>query len=492
MTTTTPTATTTTRTARPPHVAPAPGDPPSTVDSRLFADDPAAYFGRSRAAMHAIPPDRLAELQLAALADRFGRLRDRVPVLTAMADEQRITAIDTLDDAAPLLLPHTVYKSYPVSLLTGGRFDALTRWLSRLTTLDLSGVDTSGCDTIDGWLQLLDDHTPLRPAHSSGTSGTMSFFPHTYRQWDQLYEIVGLDLLPGEPADGPPEGLDVIWPSFRTGRSGIARHATAMAERIAGSPERFHTLHPGLLSADVMFLAGRLRAAAATGAAGRVEISPAMAARRAEFEDALAATGTGMAGYVRRLAETLRGRRVVSLSTWDVYSGLATAGLELGLTGLFAPDSVIFPGGGSKAGALPADWEDRVRRFAGVPALRFVYAMVEVVALNQLCPYQGYHLEPWVVLYVLDPATGRPLPRHGQQTGRAAFYDLTADVHWGGTVSGDRITADWRPCACGRRTPRVLPGITRFTGDQSDDKITCAASQEALDEALTFLTGALA
>src|SRR4051794_25092874 len=122
---------------------------PTTSELQTFAGNPIAYFERSRPAMHTLPAPELGALQLAALQLRFEQLHDRLPVLRTMADEQGIDEIATLDAAAPLLFPHTVYKSYPPSLLIDGRFDKLTMWLSRLTTVDLSHVDVSGCDSID-------------------------------------------------------------------------------------------------------------------------------------------------------------------------------------------------------------------------------------------------------------------------------------------------------------------------------------------------------
>lgn len=459
---------------------------PTDADIHDFASDPLAFFGPSRHAMHTLPLPQLAELQLAALRLRFGQLRDRLPVVRTMADEQGVHEIAGIDDAAPLLFPHTVYKSYPPSLLLNARFDQLTTWLSRLTTVDLSGVDASGCDSIDGWLDLLDTHTALRPAHSTGTSGTMSFAPHSYDDFDKLYEIMRLDVFP-DPADADAH-IDFVYPYFRTGRSGIARHGAAIMERIARDPDRVHTLHPGLASADVMFLAGRLRAAAARGERDRVAIPESMRKRREEFEEAQRAARSGMGRFVEELADRLRGRRIVSLGTWDVNYRMAKAGLERGIEGLFAPDSVYCWGGGSKDGSMPDDWEDAARRFAGVPRLHHVYAMAEVTALNLFCPHGRYHIEPWTVLYVLDADTGRPLPRSGVRTGRAAFFDLLADTHWGGFVSGDQVTVDWSPCACGRTSPGLEQSIGRFSERQGgDDKITCAASDEALGEALEFL-----
>ena len=127
--------TTTPARPRPPHH---PGD-----DVRRFADDPLRWFGGDRDAMHRLPAPDLTALQLAALRLRFTELADRLPVVGALAREQHLDHIGTLDDAAVLLLPHTVYKSYPASLLSQGRFDQLTRWISQLTTVDLGPLAPS-------------------------------------------------------------------------------------------------------------------------------------------------------------------------------------------------------------------------------------------------------------------------------------------------------------------------------------------------------------
>jgi polygalacturonase len=121
-------------------------------DAVRMADDPPAFFGHSARAAHHVPRAEIEAMQLAALQERFAALRDGVAVLKAAADEQGIDRIASLDDGGRLLFPHTVYKSYPVSLLERNRFDQMTKWLSRLTTIDLSGADVGGCDGIDSWL----------------------------------------------------------------------------------------------------------------------------------------------------------------------------------------------------------------------------------------------------------------------------------------------------------------------------------------------------
>ena len=76
-----------------------------------------------------------------------------------------------------------MYKSYPTYLLEKGQFPKLTTWLDRLTPHDLSQLDTSGCDSIHSWLDLLCAETELDPISSSGTTGTMSFTPRDKSDW---------------------------------------------------------------------------------------------------------------------------------------------------------------------------------------------------------------------------------------------------------------------------------------------------------------------
>ncbi|MEK8170759.1 hypothetical protein NKH77_17760 [Streptomyces sp. M19] len=318
---------------------------PTDSEIRRFAGAPWSSSG-PHATRCTLPPRRLSELQLSAVQLRFAEVRDRLPVLRALADEQDIHEIRGLDEVAPLLFPRAVYQSYPASLLLEGRFDLLTTWLSRLTTVDLGGLDTDGCHSIDGWLELLDTRTELRLAHSSGASGSMAFVPHTHADFDRLHEIMRLEVFPG-PGQRE-EGIDVV---FRTCAPCAAASAATPPPSPSGSRARGPgaRARPGLASADVMFLAGgcgrRRGAASATGAG----TARAAGAERGVRRGAGGAAG-GLGAYVERLADTLRGRRVVSLSGADVAHRMARTGLERGVEGLFAPDSLVGWGGAAGGG----------------------------------------------------------------------------------------------------------------------------------------------
>jgi hypothetical protein len=460
----------------------------------LFASSPAQYFGHSGHAMQHVPADELGRMQLEALQARFAELRDRIPTLSTMADEQGVNQLGGVDDVVPLLFQHSVYKSYPLSLLVNNRFDALTNWLDRLTTYDLSGVDASGCDGIDAWLDLLDRQTELRVAHSSGTTGAMSFIPRSTREWDAMFEAFRCGLFQfSDPsgAGGQHEGeyFELIWPLYRSGRSTIMRIPEMGLKHIMGSEVRVHALRPGRMSSDSMFLAGRLQAAAARGELDKLEVNPALRERRDEFLREQGEMANTLPRFINELAAQLKGQRVWLLGTWNVLYAMAKAGLENGMSEMFAPDSLVTTGGGAKGQTVPADWEGTLNKFTGIEHVQHMYVMSEITGLHKMCEHERYHIEPWVIPFVLDPDDGTPSPRQGEHTGRAAFFDLAARTYWGGFISGDEVTVSYDPCPCGRTTSHLARRIERYSDQRGgDDKITCVAAEDAHRAALDFLT----
>ncbi|MHB8693907.1 MAG: hypothetical protein ACYDHH_21930 [Solirubrobacteraceae bacterium] len=469
----------------------------TAVEARRFATSPTAYFEHSWYAMHHLDPERLTALQLAALRIRFEQMPDRIPTLAAMVREQGTSTIERLEDVVPLLFQHLVYKSYPASVLERNRFGELTRWLGRLTTHNLGGLDVAGCDSIDAWLDVLDSETDLRVLHSSGTTGTMSFLPRTKAEWDEMFAGVRCGQFqfsdPHSERDHTGEYFNLIWPLYRYGRSAITRVPELALEQLLGSEERLHVMRQGRISSDSVYLTGRVRAAAARGELDRLEINPALRRRREQFEREQRELREGLPRFIEHTISELRGQRVWVLATWNVLYEMARVGLERGVSDAFAPDSLITTGGGAKGQVVPDDWEEQVKLFTGVERLQHVYAMSELTAFNKLCEHGHYHIEPWIVPFILDPDDGRPLPREGLQTGRAAFFDLVPSSYWGGFITGDEVTAEWGPCACGRTTPHILRKIERYSEKQGgDDKITCAASDDAHRAALDFLSAQLA
>jgi hypothetical protein len=90
-----------------------------------------------------------------------------------------------------------------------------------------------------------------------------------------------------------------------------------------------------------------------------------------------------------------------------------------------------------------------------------------------------YHLPPWVVPLLLNKEGDALVPINGETEGRAAFFDLSLGGRWGGVISGDKISIDFSPCACGATGPSIRDNIVRYADLEGDDKIGCAGTVDA-------------
>lgn len=461
-----------------------------------LAAAPELLAGLTPDQMYSMPHETIAAIQLAGLRKRFVDLVGRIGVLGRLAEEQKIDEIRSIEDAAVLLFPHSFYKSYPLSLLENNRFDRLTRWLDGLTSFDLSTFDASRCETIDDWIEALDRNTDVHVVHSSGTSGKLSFLPRGTPEIDAMAAAwprgyTGFRDEPNNPLLGI-EDMPVILPNFRRGGLGPVRMLDGVVRHVYGGREAMIVaLNPGRMSADMLSLGGRLRAAESKGERGALQLSPTLLARRESFLKDQAEAPARRSAFFARVAEEYRGRRVVLLGNWVQHYDIAAEALGKGIADVFAPDSLLMVVGGMKGRTLPDNYKDVISSYLGVRNLRSGYGMSESVALHPACPQGHYHLQPFIVPFLLDPKSGVPLPRNGTRQGRYGFIDLLAQTHWGGFLSGDAVTLSWgdaEPCACGRNGPYVHAEVRRYSEiEGGDDKVTCAGAPEAHDNALSFL-----
>jgi hypothetical protein len=132
-----------------------------------------------------------------------------------------------------------------------------------------------------------------------------------------------------------------------------------------------------------------------------------------------------------------------------------------------------------------------VQSFIEVGQVIQTYGMAELTGLSPLCSAGRYHIQPWVIPFVLDPETSKLLPRLGVQTGRFAFFDLATNSHWGGLMTGDEIELDFDgQCECGATTQHFSSRVSRLSEKRGgDDKISCTATPQAYEEAMEFLVG---
>jgi len=462
--------------------------------TQLLLTDPVALVGHSKRNWEHLPRAEVEAMQLRGLQQRFAQLRDQIPMLKKLADGQGIEHIDCIDDVVPLLFEHTMYKSYPPSLLDNNKWAQIAKWMGKLVTPDiaasLAAADYSACEGLDDFFEVVGREVPqLRLGHSSGTSGTISFLPHSVSEAikSTLARRLFIWDMDGPVAE-PPE-LHVAYPYFRRGYATHLRGNDYTVKYVLKGEEYFHAAYPTLMSSDVLYLGAKIRAAQAKGTLDRLTISPKLRAKKAEYDKLLADMPQHLENFFQTIAEELKGKRIFVWGTWNLLHGMATAGLKHGLEGVFAADSFINTGGGAKGLEQPPGWREDILRFTGARRLHELYGMTEVLASHFMCEHGNYHLAPTAVPYLLDPETSQPLPREGRVTGRAAFFDLGADSRWGGFITGDEITIDWStPCGCGRPSAYVLPLIQRYSELQGgDDKITCAASANVHAEAMDFL-----
>jgi hypothetical protein len=458
-------------------------------------NDPIKFFNSSITQMHMIPRGELEALQQIAMSLRFEEHYTSIEMLRSLADRLGITELNEFNDVVPLFFAHTAFKSYPASLLDNKRYDLMTKWLNKLTSYDLSGVDVSDCDSIDDWLEILDKQTPLETITSSGTTGTISLIPksragaqYNMRLWKMfLFQSFG-----NEPTleELNPE-VDVIWPQHARGKLGHLRLGQMLKTAFTGGDEtRFHALYDEAIDTDLMFLASKMRAAASRGELDRLEIDPKLLARKDEFIEMQARRPQEMADFFSKCTNELQGKRVFMTSAYPIMYEVAAAGLERGVRNVFAPNSAVLTGGGNKGVSLPNNFMQVIKDFLGVERIQEGYGMSEISALHWACNEGHYHVQPWVIPFLLDPETSEPLPRNGIRTGRAAFYDILNESHWGGVISGDEITIDWdTPCRCGLNSIHIHHDIMRYSEKQGveDDRISCAATEDVQNEALNFM-----
>ena len=461
--------------------------------AKALCDDPAAFFNHSYTEMQAIPTDDLEALQLAGLKWRFADLRDRIPMLKKLADSQEIAGIDELNAIVPLLFEHTMYKSYPPSLLENGRFVEINKFLSKLCTFDLSTVDVSKCATIDDWMINMDRESPLLIMHSSGSSGTMSFLPTSKKEWDKFGRTLRVTFIQDfgdDPAACYEEDIYAIYPYFRHGGSGHVRQCEIFVKYFCETEDRLFTAYPGRMSSDLLYLGSKIQSSARKGKLHQLKISPNMLARQAEYEKIQREMPERLMAFFAEIVETLGGKRIFYSGAQNLLYNVTKIGQEMGLSHVFAPSSIISTGGDWKGGeARPDSWREQICEFVGIEKTRMVYGMTEIGGLHNKCANDHYHFTPWVIPYVLNPDTSEVLPRRGRTKGRAAFFDLGSETRWGGFITGDEIDIEWdTPCGCGQATVWAHDGITRLSAQRGgDDKISCAATEGAHQDAMDFL-----
>lgn len=473
------------------------------LDTAALLEHPERLVELTTTQKYSFSRPALEELQLAALRKRFADLADRVPLLGRFAEEQSIREIQRIEDGALLLLPHTMYKSYPLSAIENSQFNRLTKWVGTLTALDVSKVDATDCVSIDDWIDRMDTSSEVRLRHSSGTTGKLSFVPGS--DAEAYTSVMGVNRYFqgfGDEPDALCQGFaggdkPVIGFGYRHGAMAFSRMLDAIQKVFyRNEPQWIVTTNPGRFSADMLSLGGRLEAAQSRGAAGRAALSTTLLARSEVFLREQAEAPRRLDQFFEMIATRYRGKRVILNGVTPAVVDVAVAGIARGLEKLFAPDSLMFLAGGTKGRNLPADYPAIVERFTGVEFPRTGFGMSEAASgITRQCPSGRYHIIPNLIPYLIHPQTGAVLPRWGKVQGRFGFFDIAAQTRWGGFLTGDEVAIDFgdqQGCDCGRKGAFIDGAIRRYTeAEGGDDKITCAGAANVHDAALDFVRSAV-
>jgi hypothetical protein len=424
-----------------------------------------------------LPADAVRAMQITAMNERFQERRNAIKVLGHRARESKTEEVRSLEDVVPLLLPHTAYKSYPESWLAEERWDRLGKWLDTVSSHRVPPQDRSQINGIDDWMDKLEAQG-FCVSCSSGTTGKSAMLVASKKDMDWCRQEAVATYTWGsgvKPArDRRMFGLAAIAKVPRNIATGEAYTAALQDPNF----ERFNYPVPpitvGGLTQMVVF---RKAIADGTAKPGDLQKFEAISATRQKAVDEA----------VGLTAQALIEARKSKLHVTGLWLGLynvARAVRELGYSAKdFHPENSIYVGGGLKRAKLPDDYREFVYETFNIQPERNYqnYSMQELHSGMPRCQKgQRYHVPPWVVPLLLNKPGDALLPRaKGEYEGRAAFFDLSVDGRWGGVISGDKISIDFNPCACGSKSPSIRDNVSRYADLEGDDKIGCAGTVDA-------------
>jgi hypothetical protein len=424
-----------------------------------------------------IPFEQLREAQVAAMDERFQERRGQIKLLGYRANEAMIGAVRSHEQVVKLLLPHTAYKSYPESWLAGKRWDRLSKWLDTVSSHRVPVDKVSVAEDVDGWIAKLAGEG-FFVSCSSGTTGKSAMLVASAKDmdWCRVEAVAtyswGSGIKPAQ--DRRMFGMAAtahVPRNVATGEAYVAALQDPNYERFA------YPVPPITVGALTQMVVLRKAIADGTAKPGDIvafdEIS---AARQKAVKDAVGITA-------QAVVDARKGKLHVT-GLWEGLYNVAKAVRELGYSAKdFHPENSIYVGGGLKRAKLPDDYREFVYETFNIQPERNYqnYSMQELHSGMPRCRKGGrYHVPPWVVPLLLDKAGDNLLPRpKGEYEGRAAFFDLSIDGRWGGVISGDKVSIDFSPCACGNQGPSIRDSIVRYADLEGDDKIGCAGTVDA-------------
>jgi hypothetical protein len=421
--------------------------------------------------------DDLRAAQVEALNERFQDRVGKIKLLKLRAEEAGITEIRSVEEVVPLLLPHTAYKSYPESFLMEEKWDKLGKWLDSVSTHRVPPVNPATVCDVDSWIEKLQESGHYVSC-SSGTTGKSAMLVASAADmaWCKREAPQAYTWGSGVPLDRSRRMFGLA-PVAKVPRNEATGEAYTAALQDPNSERFAYPVPPITVGSLTQMVVARKKIADGT----------IMPEELAEFERISAERAKAVEDAVEITARALVEARKDKIHVTGLWKGLydvAKAVREMGYSAKdFNPENSIYVGGGLKRAKLPDDYREFVYETFNISPTRNYqnYSMQELQSGMPRCQKGGrYHLPPWLVPLLLDKSGDNLLPREiGEYEGRAAFFDLSLDGRWGGVISGDKVSIDFSPCACGAKSPSIRDNIARYADLEGDDKIGCAGTVDA-------------
>jgi hypothetical protein len=422
------------------------------------------------------PPAELLPLQIEAANERFQTRVGQIPLLRNRAESSGVTAIHRPEDLVPLLFAHSTYKSYGEAWLAEGQWNRMARWLQTVSTYEAGDERFDGVDGLDAWVERLEE-TGRFVACSSGTTGKPAMLGATDADLDFAARS-NVSSFSWSTGVAPAQDRKFFGLGPRTNVTRNERTRLALLEAFASPDEEPYQLPLPIITTGAIMAMILLRR--------KITDGTALASEVAEFERLSARRLAGMEEAMADAVDALirsREQKLFLSGMWASLYPLAVGVRDRGFHGKdFRDDNTLLTGGGLKGAVLPPDFRQVVYDTFGLTAEHdySLYSMQEINTPFPQCRSGRYHVAPWVLVLPLDTPGEHLLDAWATEIeARAAFFDLSLDGRWGGVISGDRVTVDFRECGCGHQGPTVGPEIVRYTDLEGGDKISCAGTIDA-------------
>ena len=395
--------------------------------------------------------------QLEAARRKLARQVTWIPALGKMLGDNDPFACESFDDFIPFLYVDSDYKSYDKSYLENKQFDKMTEWLDAFTSYDLSNVDMAGCDNLTEWCQRLHEQANIFICHSSGTSGTLSFVPRSQADRDLIVDAM---------AGASPDLFDINKRNSDAYFFTMSpRHIYRVPQVVYDGLEHRYLKNPVIspfeefISPEMTIAMSKLRKAAENDKLEECFKDPLVAACAADVGRFTKEAPERIGKWVENIKTNYMGKSIYFMGTFDHAWDITRSFQQAGVSGAFASNSVFAVFGGvKKVTELPEDWRQQFKAAMGTDKIVTAWGMSELAAAAASECVEGmYHFNVHTIPFVLDPDTGKPLPREGTQTGQLAALELVSEDCWGGIITGDSGTVHWdKVCDCGLNNGPLL------------------------------------